>query len=54
MDINEAIYILNTFLKRRNSPYQPCIDNDLYDAIDICLIFAKKYKELLDKEKEEL
>ena len=53
MNLDEALKIMHVILGRRNSPYMTCVDDELYDAIEICTTCTEHYIELLQFIKEE-
>lgn len=53
MNLGEALEIMHHVLGRRNSPYMTCVDDELYDAIEICTTCTEHYIELLQFVKEE-
>ena len=53
MNLDEALEIMHFILGRRNSPYMTCMDDELYDAIEICTACTEHYIELMEFIKEE-
>ena len=52
MNLDEALEIMHFILGRRNSPYMTCMDDELYDAIEICTACTEHYIELMEFIKE--
>lgn len=53
MNLGEALEIMHFVLGRRNSPYTTYVDDELYDAIEICTTCTEHYIELMEFIKEE-
>ena len=53
INLGEALEIMRFVLRRRNSPYMTYVDDELYDAIEICTVCTEHYTELLQFIKEE-
>lgn len=53
MNLGEALEIMHFVLGRRNSPYTTYVDDELYDAIEICTTCTEHYIELMEFIKKE-